>query len=165
MIRPKTGKRNRMKTRKTEKRSKVSRSFQNLPVFPGFYTHRAVRDRVLAKAIQGETKTQIAREEGLSRPTVRKILNHPEMFECLEQARRKFISLNLNALRLIEKMIDENEDIDLATAVLITTGLLSKDVCPPPLPQQTRFVLGPSRSNMTQAQTLAIPHGRLNTPY
>lgn len=109
------------------------KSFQNLPVIVGFYTHRTVRDRVIAKAIAGKTKTQIAEEEGLSRPTIRKILSHPdpETSEFIEQVRRRFISISKNAVEtLVKKMLDEkNADIsvDIATMILVANGILPRE--------------------------------------
>jgi hypothetical protein len=123
---------------------KLSKSFQNLPEVPGFYTHRAVRDRVLAKAIAGETKTQIAQEEGLSRPTVRKILNHPESSEFIEQQRRRLLCLSRDAVEVLRRKLVCEEDVDIATAVLVSMGVLSKDVFPPPLPRQTRLIVASS---------------------
>lgn len=119
--------------RKSLARRKLSKSSQNLPEVPGFYTHRAVRDRVVARAIAGETKTQIAQEEGLSRPTVRKILNHPESSEFIEQQRLRFLCLSQEAVDVIERKLVNEDDIDIATAVLVSTGVLSKDIFPPPL--------------------------------
>ena len=102
---------------------KSSESFQNLPVIAGFYTHRAVRDRVISKAIAGKTKTQIAEEEGLSRPTIRKILNHPETSEFIEQVRLRFMPMSKDAVEvLLRKMEDEN-DADVATMILVATGI------------------------------------------
>jgi hypothetical protein len=105
----------------------ISKSFQNLPVIAGFYTHRAVRDRVIAKAISGKTKTQIAEEEGLSRPTIRKILNHPETSEFIEQVRLRFMSMSKDAVEmLVKKMVDE-QDVDIATMILVSNGILPRE--------------------------------------
>jgi hypothetical protein len=106
---------------------KSSKNFQNLPVIPGFYTYRAVRDRVVAKAIAGKTKTQIAEEEGLSRPTIRKILNHPETSEFIEQARLRFMSISKDAVEmLVRKMVDE-QDVNIATMILVSNGILPRE--------------------------------------
>lgn len=68
----------------------------------------------MAKAIAGKTKTQIAAEEGLSRPTIRKILNHPETSEFIEQAHRRFMSISKDAVEmLVKKMVDE-QDVGIA---------------------------------------------------
>jgi predicted transcriptional regulator len=113
--------------RKSEGNSKISKSFQNLPVIPGFYTHRAVRDRVIAKAIAGKTKTQIAEEEGLSRPTVRKILNHPETSEFIEQVRLRFMSMSKDAVEMLVRKMERDDDVDIATMILVANGILPSE--------------------------------------
>lgn len=119
-------------------RRKPSKNYQNFPIVTHFYTHKAVRDRVLARAIAGQTKTQIAQEEKLSRPTVRKILNLEDKSRLFEQQRFQIMKLAQAAVNVYEHLIVDKNDSRAATQVLVAAGIIPKELADWPRRRRTQ---------------------------
>jgi hypothetical protein len=93
----------------------------------GLYTPPAKQNRVIAASLAGKSKSQIAREEGLKRDTVARILTQPEVNELLaayrEQARglAPYCLAGLEA-KLITKAGKLRESIDWRMMVEVLKG-------------------------------------------
>ena len=115
-------------TQKPSTRRKLSKTYQNFPIVAGFYTHIAVRNRVIARAIAGQTKTQIAKEEQLSRPTVRKILNLEDKSRLLEQQRFQIMKMAQAAVNVYSHFVMDKNDIRAAIQVLVAAGIIPMEL-------------------------------------
>jgi predicted transcriptional regulator len=69
----------------------VAKPFQKRP--RGSYKSEKQQSRVIGRKIAGESITEIARQEGISRPTVRKILNDREYQEIVRVHRQEVLDL------------------------------------------------------------------------
>jgi hypothetical protein len=80
-------------------------------------TPEPVRERVVARHIQGESKRQIAREEGIDRGTVGRILSQTEVAERLAGFDADFLNMAPEAIRAIRAALtSEDERIRTAAA-------------------------------------------------
>ncbi len=95
------------------------------PPSRGLYTPKPVQDRVVAKAIEGKSNRQVAREEGMDNHTVGKILSQREVQERLAGYRQELLGKVPKALKVYDYHLVRN-DQRVATAVLEGTQALVK---------------------------------------
>jgi hypothetical protein len=67
----------------------------------------AVKQAVVAKRLQGESKRQISRDLGIHRETVDNILDESQVEASLAQWRRDYLQLVPKALAIVTRMLDE----------------------------------------------------------
>jgi hypothetical protein len=80
-------------------------------------TPKPIRQRVVARHIQGESQRQIAREEGIDRGTVGRILSQTEVVERLAAFDADFLDMAPEAIRAIRgALTSEDERIRTAAA-------------------------------------------------
>jgi hypothetical protein len=81
------------------------------------------RQRIMQKYVVGKTKVDIAREEGIDRETVRRIVRCPEMDAYVEEKREMWCGLCDDALETIRRLLREN-DREVALRVLESAGVI-----------------------------------------
>jgi Homeodomain-like domain len=87
------------------------------PKRPLLLTPEPIRQRVVARHIQGESQRQIAREEGIDRGTVGRILSQTEVVERLAAFDADFLDMAPEAIRAIRAALtSEDERIRTAAA-------------------------------------------------
>ena len=99
------------------------------------------RMRILQKYVVGKTKVDIAREEGIDRETVRRIVKCPEMDAYVEEKREMWCGLCDDALETIRRLLREN-DREVALRIL-----------------ESNSVIPPRGSTLNHIQTAAKPTG------
>jgi hypothetical protein len=67
----------------------------------------AVKQAVVAKRLQGESKRQISRDLGIHRETVDNILDESQVEASLAQWRRDYLQLVPKALAIVTRMLDD----------------------------------------------------------
>ena len=84
------------------------------------------RIRVMQLYALGKNQTQIAREEGLNRETVHKIVNSSEMGEFIEEMRSSFRGLSELAIEALRASLEQRgkEAIEIAWRVLESNGII-----------------------------------------
>lgn len=100
------------------KPAKARRSPTNRKVF---YTPEPVRGRVVARHIRGQSNRQIAREEGLDRETVGRVLAQPEIKQMITQYRSQLLSMVPKAIDAYDEALDSD---DLRLKAAMATKLL-----------------------------------------
>jgi predicted transcriptional regulator len=70
------------------------------------YKSEMQQTRVLAKKIAGATITEIAKSEGIARPTVRKILSDKQYQEIVKEHRQTVLDLIPNSIRAYRTALD-----------------------------------------------------------
>ena len=84
------------------------------------------RMRIMQKYVVGKSKTDIAKEEGIDRESVRRIVKAPEMDSYVEAKRELWRGLCDDALEVVRQKLKEG-DKDVALRVLASNGVI-----PPP---------------------------------
>ena len=69
------------------------------------YTPESTQTRILAKAIAGESNSEIARQEGLDRGTIRRILSRSEFQNIIQEHRQQVLELIPDSIRLFRKAL------------------------------------------------------------
>jgi hypothetical protein len=96
---------------------------------PGFYTPKPKQTRVIERHLNGESNRRIAREEGIDRETVSRILSQKELVTMLAEQQSRLLRLAPKALDVYEEALG-SDDLGLATAtatkILEGTGVLNK---------------------------------------
>ena len=70
----------------------------------------AVKQAVVSKRLQGESKRQIARDLDIHRETVDNILDESQVEAALAQWRRDYVQLVPTALKIVERMLEKAQD-------------------------------------------------------
>src|ERR1700740_1688552 len=83
------------------------------------------RMRIMQKYVVGKTKTDIAKEEGIDRESVRRIVKAPEMESYVEAKRELWRGLCHDALEVVREKLNEG-DKDVALRILESNGV----ICP-----------------------------------
>ena len=86
----------------------------------------AVKAAVINRAAAGFSKTRIARELGLSRPTVNVILNETEIAEVIQQGKSDAVRMVPKAINVFNHAL-ENNNARVATSVLTGVGVLKSE--------------------------------------
>lgn len=81
------------------------------------------RMRIMQKYVVGKTKIDIAKEEGVDRETVRRIVKAPEMDSYVEAKREIWRGLCDDALEVLRQKLKEG-DKDVALKVLLSNGVI-----------------------------------------
>jgi hypothetical protein len=84
------------------------------------------RTRIMQKYVLGKTKIDIAKEEGIDRETVRRIVKAPEMDSYVEAKRELWRGLCDPAIEVLRQKLKEG-DKEVALKVLLSNGVI-----PPP---------------------------------
>jgi DNA-binding MarR family transcriptional regulator len=107
----------------------TSKSRHNHPKQPVLRTPEPVQKRVLTRHIGGESNRAIAREEGIDRSTVGRILSQPEVAELITESKARLLSLVPKAVAAYEEVLNsDNLPLKAATAtkLLEAVGVLQK---------------------------------------
>jgi hypothetical protein len=94
------------------------------------YTPRPKQTQVIARHLAGESNRRIAREEGIDRETVSRILSQKELVTMLAEQQSRLLRMGSKAMDVYEEALDsENLGIAVATAtkILEGTGVLNKE--------------------------------------
>ena len=94
------------------------------------YTPKPKQTRVIARHLNGESNRRIAREEGIDRETVSRILSQKELVAMLAEQQSRLLRMGSKAMDVYEEALDsENLGIAVATAtkILEGTGVLNKE--------------------------------------
>jgi hypothetical protein len=94
---------------------KAAKSRRTPPKPRGLYTPEPVRGRVLVRHMNGQSKREIARVEGIDRETVGRILSQQEVVNQIAQNQARLLSLVPKAIKVCEEALD-SDDLRLATA-------------------------------------------------
>lgn len=97
---------------------KAAKSHENQRKARGLYTPEPVRERVIAHHVNGQSKMCIARQEGLDRETVGRILSQPEAVHMIARQRSRLQSMADEALDVVEQAL-ACDDARLAVPVAI----------------------------------------------
>jgi hypothetical protein len=81
------------------------------------------RMRIMQKFVVGKSKTDIAKEEGVDRESVRRIVKAPEMDSYVEAKRELWRGLCDDALEVVREKLKEG-DKDLALRILESSGVI-----------------------------------------
>ena len=81
------------------------------------------RMRIMQKYVVGKTKIDIAKEEGIDRETVRRIVKAPEMDSYVEAKRELWRGLCDPAIEVLRQKLKEG-DKDVALRVLLSNGVI-----------------------------------------
>jgi hypothetical protein len=79
------------------------------------YTAAPVQLRVIERHVKGESNREIARQEGIGRDTVGRILSQQEVVERIAQGQARVLDLIPKAIGVYEKVLT-SDDLPLATA-------------------------------------------------
>jgi len=79
--------------------------------------------RIMQKYVVGKSKTDIAKEEGIDRESVRRIVKAPEMDAYVEAKRELWRGLCDDALEVVRQKLKEG-DKDVALRVLASNGVI-----------------------------------------
>ncbi len=93
----------------------------------GPYTPQPVQARVIERHLDGASNRQIAKEVGLDRETVSRILSQRELAELRAQQQSQLQRLVSKALQVYEKLLDSPDDrlaAATATKILEGTGIM-----------------------------------------
>lgn len=94
---------------------KTTKLGQTQPRSRGLYTPEPVRGRVLVRHMNGQSKREIARVEGIDRETVSRVLSQQEFVNLVAQNQARLFSLVPKAIKVCEEALD-SDDLRLATA-------------------------------------------------
>jgi hypothetical protein len=108
------------------------------PKSRGLYTPEPVRGRVLVRHMSGASNREIARQEGIDRETVGRILSQQEVVSLIAQNQARLLSLVPKAIGVCEEALD-SDDLRLATAT--ATKLLENLQVPPEAEQRRQRIL------------------------
>jgi hypothetical protein len=81
------------------------------------------RMRVMGKFVGGKTQVEIAKEEGIDRETVRRIVTSPELNAYVEEKKELWRGLCDEALEAVRRLLREN-DRQVALRVLESNGVI-----------------------------------------
>lgn len=113
----------------SDMRKKPSKPDQNEPKKRGPYKPPPVQLRVIERHVNGESNREIARQEGIGRDTVGRILSQQEVVQRIAQCQARLLDLVPKAIGVYEKALS-SDDLPLATAtatkLLEGTNVLSK---------------------------------------
>lgn len=103
---------------------KPTKSRQTRPKKPQFYTPAPVRERVVARHVNGQSNRLIASEEAIDRETVARILTQPEVVQMIVQYRSRLLLMVPKAITAYENALDsDDERVRAATATKVLEGL------------------------------------------
>lgn len=85
-----------------------------------------IKGAVVAKALAGESNTQIANDLGISRPTVYRILNEAEFADLMAQGKSGIFSLIPKSVKALEMALDKG-DCSEAKNILRNVGLMQSE--------------------------------------
>ena len=86
----------------------------------------AAKAVVLARSAAGASNSQIAREMGIDRETVSRILSEPEIAAVIQQAKNDVIRMVPKAVGVVDDALDE-KNAKVAMSVLTGVGVLKPD--------------------------------------
>lgn len=88
-------------------------------------THKpeAVKQAVVSKRLQGDSKRKIARELQINRETVNNILDESQVEPALAQWRRDYLQLVPAALNVIKTVLLKHEDTEVVDKDMLATAL------------------------------------------
>jgi hypothetical protein len=88
------------------------------------YTPKPVQERVIAGHLAGQSSRHLAREEGIDRKTVERILTQPEVAEMRSQYKQRLFSFVPKALDVIDEALSsEDERIRFTAATKLLEAL------------------------------------------
>lgn len=80
-------------------------------------------ERIKQRHIMGQSQREIARAEGRSRPTIKRIVKSEEMLAYIQEMRERFFGLAPDALATIECALREQKDARIAYDILRDVGV------------------------------------------
>ena len=88
-------------------------------------THKpeAVKQAVVSKRLQGDSKRKIARELQINRETVNNILDESQVEPALAQWRRDYLQLVPAALSVVKTVLLQHEDTKIVDKDMLATAL------------------------------------------
>jgi len=88
-------------------------------------THKpeAVKQAVVSKRLQGDSKRKIARELQINRETVNNILDESQVEPALAQWRRDYLQLVPAALNVVKTVLLKHEDTEVVDKDMLATAL------------------------------------------
>jgi hypothetical protein len=95
-------------------------------------------ERIRQRHILGQSRREIARAEGRSRPTIARIVTGEEMQAFLQQMRERFCGLTPDALATLESAIREQKDARIAYEILRDVGVAPRKGQPLQVPEMTK---------------------------
>jgi len=103
---------------------KDATSRHNQPKQPVLRTPEPVQNRVIARYVEGQSNRLIAREEGIDRATVARILSQQDMVELIAQYQTALLGIVPKAIRAFEEVLDsDNLHLKAATATKLLEGV------------------------------------------
>jgi transposase len=87
----------------------------------------AVQAAVIAKAMNGDSKRQIAEDLGLGRNTVTSILSDAELNQLVLEGKSAIYRLIPKSVQALDRAIDKGKTTDEAQLVLRNTGVLKSE--------------------------------------
>ena len=124
---------NKLITKHAQSKKSVKQASEEQPVIQSRTTPHVHRNghriginqrmRIMQKYVVGKTKIDIAKEEGIDRETVRRIVKAPEMDSYVEAKREMWRGLCDDALEVLRQKLKEG-DKDVALKVLESNGVI-----------------------------------------
>jgi hypothetical protein len=105
------------------------------------------RVRILQKSAMGKSQTAIAREEGINRGSVGRIVHSEEAHEYLAEIRGRFLGLCDAAIEAIRGRLEQG-DAALGERVLIANGII------PPKGQAVNYTAQPQDASATEDESV-----------
>lgn len=100
------------------------------------YTPDPVRSRIIAKHVGGHSNREIAKEEGVDRDTVSRVLSQDDAVEMMKGYRLQVLAMVPQAINVYEHLLNsKDEKVRAAAATKILEGLqifLKGSACPEP---------------------------------
>lgn len=87
---------------------------------------QVTKTAVLAKAVLGESKSQIAEDLGITRDTVRRILDESELATLVAEGKTGVYQLIGKSIKAFEHALDKHKTAE-ATVILRATGVLPQE--------------------------------------
>ena len=94
------------------------------------YTPKPKQTQVIARHLNGESNRRIAREEGIDRETVSRILSQKELVTMLAEQQSRLLRMGSKAMDVYEEALDSDNlgmAVATATKILEGTGVLNKE--------------------------------------
>lgn len=136
---------------------------QKGPTGRGSYAPEPVQGRVITRHVFGQSNRSIAREEGIDRKTVSRILTQLEVVEKISEYQQRLLGLAPEAIEVLrEALSSDDERVRVAVATKLLEGL---QVMPRGGRGQTGGMRNPAASYLTEedaelAKIMAIMDGK-----
>jgi hypothetical protein len=103
---------------------KTAKSRQTPPKRRRSYTPDPVRSRIIAKHVGGHSNREIAKEEGIDRDTVSRVLSQDDAVKMMQRYRFQILAMVPQAITVYEHLLhSKDEKVRAAAAAKILEGL------------------------------------------